>query len=119
MHGPMNGTDVVEKLNEDVQKNPNDPRPYNVRGRFWYDMGQYQRSIDDYSEAIRLQPDAGDTYLDRGVDEENLNRVDEALKDYDGPTACPPPFPGPTTTGPSSTGLWAGVRKRPRTWMRP
>ena len=30
-------------------------------------LGQYQRAIEDYNEAIRIKPDYADAYYNRGV----------------------------------------------------
>ncbi len=40
--------------------------PTTTCGNAYFDMGQYQRAIEDYDEAIQLQPDVDAFYNNRG-----------------------------------------------------
>jgi tetratricopeptide (TPR) repeat protein len=40
---------------------------YNNRGTAYNDIGQYQRAIKDYNEAIRLKPNDSLAYKNRGL----------------------------------------------------
>ena len=52
------------------------------RGNAYYDLGQYERAIEDWDEAIRLNPQAADAYYNRGLAYERLGRQEQADRDF-------------------------------------
>ena len=68
---------AIEDYDIVIQSNPQDDEAYNSRGRAKYDLGKskedngdktvarkyYQEAIDDYSEAIRLDPENRSCYF--------------------------------------------------------
>ncbi len=56
---------------------------YNIRGTAKYALHQYEEAIKDYDEAIELDPQNVDTYINRGVAKDALKKYEEALADYD------------------------------------
>ena len=50
------------------------------RGR---NLGQYERAIIDYSEAIRLNPQDSIAYYNRGLAYHHLEQDEQAIKDFD------------------------------------
>ena len=46
-------------------------------------MGEYERAIYDYNEAIRLRRENADAYTMRGVAYANLGQDERAIQDYD------------------------------------
>tara|TARA_B100001250_G_scaffold407858_1_gene429320 strand:+ start:602 stop:1150 length:549 start_codon:yes stop_codon:yes gene_type:complete len=44
--------------------------------------GEYQLAINNYSKAIRINPDNASAYLNRGVAYEGLEKYEEAIADY-------------------------------------
>jgi tetratricopeptide (TPR) repeat protein len=66
------------------------PTPTN-RGNAYYDSGQNDQAIKDYSEVIRLNPKDAEAYYNRGNAYRRLKRDEVALKDY---TACHQTQPG-------------------------
>lgn len=66
---------------------------HNDRGLAYYDKGDHDRAIQDYTEAIRLNPvlsvahsNRGNTYSDKGDYDEAIRNYDEAIRinpDYD------------------------------------
>ena len=48
------------------------PWPAHNRGNAYGDLGQFQRAIEDYDEAIRPNPEYADAYNNRGVAYVNL-----------------------------------------------
>jgi Flp pilus assembly protein TadD len=51
----------------------------NKQGDDYFDAGQYQKAIDAYQQAVRLQPDYPEAYLNLGDAYYNLDRYDEAV----------------------------------------
>jgi tetratricopeptide (TPR) repeat protein len=67
----------------DSGKQPKDvlAAAYNYRGYTWHGKRQFERAIQDYSQAIRVMPDYADAYSNRGADYNNLGRWDLAIRD--------------------------------------
>jgi tetratricopeptide (TPR) repeat protein len=55
--------------------NPQDASAYN-------NLGQYERAIQDYDEAIRLNPQVAMLYYNRGGSYEALGKTKEAERDF-------------------------------------
>ena len=47
------------------------------------DLGQHQRAIQDYDQAIRLNPRYAEAYNNRGIAYKNLGQHQRAIQDYD------------------------------------
>ena len=46
------------------------------------ELGQYERAIQDYDEAIRLNPQYVYAYNNRGLTYQSLGKVEEAERDF-------------------------------------
>jgi tetratricopeptide (TPR) repeat protein len=55
---------------------------YMDRGYEYLQKKQYDKAIEDFTEAIRLDPKLADAYLNRGVAFEKKKEYDKAIKDY-------------------------------------
>jgi len=44
-------------LSETIRLNPNDSRAYGERGWYYFMLGEYAKALQDYDEAIRLDPE--------------------------------------------------------------
>jgi tetratricopeptide (TPR) repeat protein len=58
-------------------------RIYYNRGNAYRDKGQYDRAIQDYDEAIRLDPKYADAFNNRGYTYNAKGQYDRAIKDFD------------------------------------
>ena len=58
-------------------------RAYLNRGLEYNALGQYERAIQSYDEAIRLNPQYGNPYNKRGVAYSNLGQYERAIQSYD------------------------------------
>ena len=56
---------------------------YNKRGNAYANMGQHERAIQDYDQAIKQQPTMPWPYNNRGNAYRRLGQLDRALQDYD------------------------------------
>ena len=56
---------------------------YNDRGVAYADKGEYDRAIQDYDQAIRLNPNYAFAYYHRGNAYANKGESDRAIQDYD------------------------------------
>ena len=55
---------------------------YINRGVSYADLGEYERAIEDYDEAIRLDPQSARAYINRGNAYDGLGKSEEAERDY-------------------------------------
>ena len=53
------------------------------RGLSYKNKGQYDRAIEDYDQAIKLNPHYTDAFNNRGVAYKNKGQYDRAIQDYD------------------------------------
>jgi len=73
---------AIEYLNNAIKLQPGNYY-YVLRGVAYTDLGQYQRAIADYTEAIRLKPDdADEAYYNRGFAYDKLGQYQRAIADY-------------------------------------
>ena len=49
---------LIDEYTEAIRINPADPGAYNTRGMSYAEKGDYDRAIADFTEAIRLDPNA-------------------------------------------------------------
>ncbi|MGK7874000.1 MAG: tetratricopeptide repeat protein, partial [Xenococcaceae cyanobacterium] len=67
---------------QEIPINPNYTDAYNNRGNARYYLGEYQASIEDYTEAIRINPTDADAYNKRGNARYYLGEYQAAIEDY-------------------------------------
>ena len=58
-------------------------KEYLLRGNDYDNLGQYEKAIKDYDEAIRLDPQRAVAYYNRGFTYDNLGQYEKAIQDYD------------------------------------
>ena len=59
-----------------------DARAYFEQGLSRYDLSQYGQAIQDFGEAIRLDPTVASTYYFRGLSHYNLDQYEQAIQDF-------------------------------------
>jgi len=73
---------AIEYLNEAIRLDPDYANAYHSRGVAYANLGQYQRTIEDCSEAIRLKPtDVALTYGNRGNAYGRLGQYQRTIED--------------------------------------
>ncbi|MDO9288528.1 MAG: tetratricopeptide repeat protein, partial [Thermodesulfovibrionales bacterium] len=55
---------------------------YNNRGNAYDEKGQPDRAIEDYNNAITIDPNYPDSYFNRGITYTRLNKIDSAILDF-------------------------------------
>jgi tetratricopeptide (TPR) repeat protein len=73
--------DAVGFFSERIQQNPNDVDAYSRRAWSWRLKGEHDAAIKDFTEALRLQPNAA-TYSNRAAVYHLKKDYDKALEDY-------------------------------------
>ena len=81
---------AMEYLNEAIRLKPDLAHAYSTRGIAYYTMGQYQRAIKDYDEAIRLKLNI---YAVRGIAYREMGQYQRAIKDFDEAIRLKPDLP--------------------------
>jgi tetratricopeptide (TPR) repeat protein len=76
--GSIGGGAVAEWANEP------DPEAaaYVTRGNAWFEKGDYDKAIENYSEAIRLQPNFAVAFHNRGLAWKRKQDYNRAIMDY-------------------------------------
>lgn len=64
------------------QTYPRDDAPYRKLGMASNGLGNWERALEEFREALRLEPNMGSNYLNLGVTYSSLNRLDEAEAMY-------------------------------------
>ena len=65
-----------------------------ARGELHTSLGEYQKAIDDYTEAIRLVPDNPDSFNGRAITYHELGEHQKAIDDYTKAIQLQPDSPG-------------------------
>ena len=58
-------------------------KAYSHRGIANRDLGEYRRAIEDYDQALRLDPGDADYYQNRGISYEYLGDYERAARDWE------------------------------------
>src|SRR6187397_3713112 len=72
----------IASLTEVVQRNPNDPQAYNMRGSVYGQAGRNDEALADFNKAISLDPNYAQAYANRGLIQRKTGKLDLALADY-------------------------------------
>ncbi len=72
---------AIEFYTQEIMTNPGNSAAWNHRGAIWREQNQYDRAIDDFDEAIRLDPSSA-AYTNRGMAWSGKKQHDKAIADY-------------------------------------
>ncbi len=65
-----------------VNKSPGKARPYNNRGVVYSNMGEHDKALSDFEQALSINPNYENAYNNRGVAYVNLGEFDKAMSDF-------------------------------------
>ena len=85
-------SDTVKPLTQENQSVSAETHFY--RGNEKYLMRSYEDAITAYNEAIRLQPDFANAYVNRGLAKEKLGQYESAIMDYSSAIEIDPTLAG-------------------------
>jgi tetratricopeptide (TPR) repeat protein len=71
----------IASLTDVVQRNPNDPQAYNMRGTVYGQAGRYPEALADFIKATSLDPNYAQAYAIRGLIHRLTRKFDLALAD--------------------------------------
>ena len=72
----------IASLTGVVQRNPNDPQAYNMRGSVFGQSGRNEDALADFNKAISLDPNYAQAYANRALIHRKTGKLDLALADY-------------------------------------
>src|SRR5271156_1528434 len=72
----------LTSLSAVVEKHPDDPQAYNVRGSVLAEAGQTEQALADFNKAISLDANYAQAYANRALLYRQAGKLDLALADY-------------------------------------
>ena len=87
---PIEGCTAVIRTGEQILRRL--ATAYNNRGVAYRLKASYAQAIDDFNEAIRLEPRFANAFNNRGVAYRNIGELDHALADYDQAVSIKPNY---------------------------
>src|SRR5437763_960504 len=72
----------VASLTEVIQRNPNDPQAYNIRGTVLGRAGRNEKALADFNKAVSINPGFAQAYANRGLVYRQMRKFEPALADY-------------------------------------
>ena len=89
LHDQGNYSQAIAYYDMMIQLNPNDPMLLRARGGAYTMQGEYERAADDLKEAVRLDPNYGDAFIDLGDLYSNWGRsINSVSRRGGGPSRC-------------------------------
>ncbi len=72
----------AEYYDKAINVDPDNAEFYFIRGRSYFDHGQFDQAMKDYEKAIALNPKKANFHIMRGVVHEKQGQYDQAISDY-------------------------------------
>src|SRR5438309_8697494 len=74
---------AIELANNAIEAEPKNARAYYVRGRFYAELRQVQKAMNDFNRALLFDPSLALAYYHRGEENFKLGRIKESAADFD------------------------------------
>ncbi|KAG6424460.1 hypothetical protein SASPL_114878 [Salvia splendens] len=76
-------TEACSAYGEGLRLDPSNSVLYCNRAACWFKLGQWERSVEDCNQALRIQPNYLKALLRRALSNSKLERWSEAVRDYE------------------------------------
>ena len=76
--------EAIRYFDEAILLDPLDTESYLDRGDAYSDLGGDDRTLDDYNEAVQIEPDKAEAYYQRGLERTGLAEFKLALERLQG-----------------------------------
>src|SRR6266542_3780046 len=78
-----NREDAIELATKAIETEPKNAKAYYVRGRFYAEVRQPQKAVQDLNQALALDPAIPLAYYQRGAENFKLGHIPESAADFD------------------------------------
>src|ERR1051325_6813902 len=78
-----NREEAIELATKAIEAEPKSAKAYYVRGRFYAEVRQPQKAVQDFTQTLALDSGAALAYYHRGAEGFKLGRVKESAADFD------------------------------------
>src|SRR5882724_10174106 len=75
--------DAIEQATKAIEAEPKNAKAYFVRGRFYAEVRQPQKAVQDLNQALALDPAVAPASYHRGAENFKLGRIKESAADFD------------------------------------
>ncbi|MFC1989463.1 tetratricopeptide repeat protein [Chloroflexota bacterium] len=75
--------DDIARVIRKIERYPHDAEAYYNRGNVYRGLGEWERAIEDYDKAIRLNPEYAEAYLFRGEVYKEQGKKAVAIADFE------------------------------------
>eukprot|EP00752_Nemacystus_decipiens_P019541 g17597.t1 len=82
----------IASLSEVISSNPQDPGAYNMRGTAYGQEGRYNDALQDFNQALALNPNFYQALANRALVHRELGNQSQALADYTAAIAANPAY---------------------------
>jgi tetratricopeptide (TPR) repeat protein len=82
LKGEADSAEREKLLTTAIEKNKNLPYPRSERGYYRLQKNDFKGAVDDYTEAIRLDPKDAENFINRGLAKDKMNDLNGAISDF-------------------------------------
>src|SRR5438874_10412399 len=80
-HAKGDNTVALELANKAVEAAPRNPQCYYVRGRIYVTQAEHAKAVDDFDQALKIEPRGAEIYFLRGGEHFKLGHINDSIRD--------------------------------------